>query len=139
MASYFAGLFLTKEGPYAVFFPDFPEAFTQGSTLEECLTLGTDVLAIVVEEYTKERRKLPQSTTFDNAWEWAESFAKNSGFKQGTAPIVQLFRAPEIDLTPVRISVSIAKSTLEEIDAKAVRLGMTRSGFLAMAAQKMMV
>ena len=139
MASYFAGLFLTKEGPSAVFFPDFPEAFTQGSTLEECLTLGTDVLAIVVEEYTKERKKLPQSTTFDNAWEWAVEFGKDADLAQGAAPILQMFRAPEIDLTPVRISVSVAKSTLDEIDAKAGRLGMTRSGFLVRAALEMKI
>lgn len=139
MASYFAGFFRTLEGPYAVFFPDFPEAFTQGDTLDECLALGADVLAIVVDEYTKERKALPEPTSFDKAWAWAVEFGKNADLSQGEEPILQMFRAPEIDLTPVRISVSIAKSTLDEIDAKAGRLGMTRSGFLAKAAQELRV
>jgi Uncharacterized conserved protein len=139
MASYFSGIFHTQEGWYAVFFPDFPEAITQGETLEECLTLGADVLAIVVEEYTKERKELPQPTNFEKAWEWAVEKAKEEDLVQGVVPILQLFRAPEINLTPVRISVSIAKSTLDEIDAKADRLGMTRSGFLARAALEMKV
>ena len=139
MASYFAGFFRTQEGPYAVFFPDFPEAFTQGDTLDECLTLGADVLAIVVDEYTKERKALPQPTPFEKAWGWAVEFGKDADLAQGAEPILQLFRAPDIDLTPVRISVSIAKSTLDEIDAKAGQLGMTRSGFLVKAAQELRV
>lgn len=139
MASYFAGIFRTQEGPYAVFFPDFPEAFTQGETLDECLALGADVLATVVEEYTKERKVLPEPTSFDKAWAWAVEFGKDADLAQGAEPMLQLFRAPEIDLTPVRISVSIAKSTLDDIDAKAGRLGMTRSGFLVKAAQELRV
>lgn len=137
MASYFAGIFRTQEGPYAVFFPDFPEAFTQGNTLDECLTLGADVLAIVVDEYTKERKALPEPLGFEQAWQWAVEFGKGADLALDAEPILQLFRAPEIDLTPVRISVSIAKSTLDEIDAKASRLGMTRSGLLVRAAQEL--
>ena len=38
-------------------------------------------------------------------------------------------------MTPVKISLSIARSVLESIDAKAARSGMTRSGFMAAAAQ----
>ncbi len=36
-------------------------------------------------------------------------------------------------MTPVKISVSFARSVLEGIDAKAKQRGMTRTGFLAAA------
>lgn len=38
-------------------------------------------------------------------------------------------------MTPIRISVSLPKSVLEQIDAKARQAGYTRSGFLVRAAQ----
>ncbi len=123
----FCGIFRTQEGPYAVFFPDFPQAITQGDTLDECLRLGADVLAIVVDEYAKERRELPQSATFEQAWGWAVEFGKDADLAQGVEPILQMFRVLEIDLSPVPISVSIAKSTLDEMDTKAGLLGMSRS------------
>ena len=43
---YYFALFLpVQEGGYAVEFPDIPEAFTQGSTLEECMDMARDVLS----------------------------------------------------------------------------------------------
>ena len=49
MQSYFAVFLPVREGGYAVEFPDIPEAFTQGDTIEECVIMGTDVLNIAVE------------------------------------------------------------------------------------------
>jgi metal-responsive CopG/Arc/MetJ family transcriptional regulator len=46
----------------------------------------------------------------------------------------QFFAAPETDATPVRVSVSLAKSVLASVDQKAKLFGMTRSGLLAAAA-----
>ena len=135
MASYFAVFMPTKEGGYAVEFPDIPEAFTQGETLEECLTLGADVLAIAVEEYAKARRELPEPSGLEEVEAWAEEQKKDSSLDPGGRMLFQLFRAPDVDATPVRVSVSFAKSTLSEIDHKAQRAGLTRSGFLAQAAQ----
>ena len=57
---YYFALFLpVQEGGYAVEFPDIPEAFTQGSTLEECMDMARDVLSIAVEEYAKAKKQLP--------------------------------------------------------------------------------
>ena len=54
---YYFALFLpVQEGGYAVEFPDIPEAFTQGSTLEECMDMARDVLSIAVEEYAKAKK-----------------------------------------------------------------------------------
>jgi len=125
----------TKEGKYAVEFPDFPEALTQGDTLEECVIMGADVLAIVVEEYAKARRELPCPSSPEQIDAWVEAQKTDSGLAPGKRFLIQLFRAPDVDATPVRVSISLAKSTLEDIDEKAKQAGYTRSGFLAAAAQ----
>ncbi|MCL2123611.1 MAG: type II toxin-antitoxin system HicB family antitoxin [Desulfovibrionaceae bacterium] len=135
MASYFAVIMPAKEGGYVVDFPDIPEAFTQGDTLEECVLMGADVLAIAVEEYAKARKELPPPSTPEKIEAWAEEQKSDPDLAPGGRFLMQLFRAPDIDSTPIRVSISLAKSTLERIDEKAKLAGYTRSGFLAAAAQ----
>lgn len=60
MAYYFLVFLPVVEGGYAILSPDYPELTSQGDTLEECMTMGTDALAIVAEEYAKARRTLPE-------------------------------------------------------------------------------
>ena len=135
MASYFAVFMPTKEGSYAVEFPDIPEAFTQGDTLEECIVMGADVLAIAVEEYAKARKDLPQPSIREQIEAWAEGQMADPDLMPNGRFLMQLFRAPDIDSTPIHVSISLAKSTLESIDEKARQAGYTRSDFLAAAAQ----
>jgi hypothetical protein len=52
----------------------------------------------------------------------------------GGKMLFQLFKAPEVDMTPVKISISLPKSTLAAIDEKARQAGLTRSGSLSTAA-----
>ena len=134
MASYFAVFMPTKEGHYAVEFPDIPEAFTQGDTPEECVIMGSDVLAIAVEEYAKARKELPAPSPPEKILAWAEEQKSDPNLAAGGQFLMQLFRAPDVDATPVRISISLPKSTLASIDEKAREAGLTRSGFLAAAA-----
>ena len=51
------------EGGYAVEFPSFPEALTQGDTLDEAIDMAAEALGTVVEEYAKARRDLPAPST----------------------------------------------------------------------------
>ncbi len=133
---YIAILYPAKEGGYAVEFPDFPEALTQGDTLNEAIDMASDVLGIVVEEYAKARRDLPTPSTLEQIKAVAaQEMATGKGIDHNREPFFQLIQAPTIDMTPVKISVSFTRSVLENIDTKAKQRGMTRSGFLAAAAQ----
>lgn len=136
MTYYFATFIPIQEGGYAIEFPDFPEALSQGADLAECMKMAADALAVTVEEYAKVRRDLPVPSTQEQAKVFARaSMTEGPGIDTEREPLFQLFAAPEMDMTPVRINVSFPKSTLSIIDQKAQHLGMTRSGFLATAAQ----
>lgn len=133
MAKYYYAAFIPDEkGGYSIFCPDFPEVASQGDTVEECMDMAAEAVALTVEEYAKARHPLPEPCGLAEARRRIE--------KELEAPaageiLYQLISAPSVDLTPVKISLSIAKSVLESIDAKAARSGMTRSGFMAAAAQ----
>ncbi len=134
MQSYFAVFLPVREGGYAVEFPDIPEAFTQGDTIEECVIMGSDVLNITVEEYAKARRQMPAPSSLEAIKAWVSAQKGDPSLAPDGEPFIQLFRAPDVDMTPVRVTVSFPKSTLEAIDNKAAQAGLTRSGFLAQAA-----
>lgn len=136
MKYYYAFILKSKKNGYAVFFPDFPEASTQGDTLEECYEMGEDALKITLEEYMRERRELPVPSDFETVKQAAEKEALEDAdlTDMSFAPLIQIFKTPEISLKPVKITVSFPKYALDAIDLKAEKLGMTRSGFLVKAA-----
>jgi predicted RNase H-like HicB family nuclease len=136
MTHYFAVFIPAREGGYSIAFPDFPEAISQGDDLGECMVMAADALALTVEEYVKARRELPQPSGLDDAQAWweRERTEDPSGVDVSRSALYQLFAAPEVDATPVRISVSLAKAVLASVDQKAKLLGLTRSGLLAAAA-----
>lgn len=106
--------------------------------MEECVVLGADVLAIAAEEYAKARKELPAPSSIEMVEAWSEEQKGDPLLQPNGRFLFQLFRAPDIDATPVRVSVSFTKSTLQEIDSKAQHAGLTRSGFLAQAAHSFM-
>lgn len=57
---YFALFHTAPEGGFWVSFPDFPECFTQGETLEETYSMAVDALGLCVSEYTS--KDLPKAS-----------------------------------------------------------------------------
>jgi predicted RNase H-like HicB family nuclease len=137
MLYYFAVFIPATEGGYVIRFPDFPEALTQGDTMAEGMEMGADALNITVEEYAKVRKPLPSPSGMDavQAWMERELIEDSAGVDMKRPAHFQLFAAPEVDMTPVKVSVSIAKSALDRIDRNARRLGLTRSGFITKATE----
>lgn len=134
-ALYYAAFIPEENGVYAVFFPDIAGASTQGETLEECLSMGAEVLAIMVEDLVAARKPLPKPSTLAEAKEKIAAELRELEVEPAGEILYQLFQAPSVDMTPVKISISLPKAELEAIDAKAKGLGMTRSGLLVSAAR----
>ena len=61
MAKYYYAAFIPDEkGGYSIFCPDFPEVASQGDTVEECMDMAAEAVALTVEEYAKARHPLPE-------------------------------------------------------------------------------
>ena len=63
---YFALFHTAEEGGFWVSFPDFPECFTQGETLQETYAMAVDALGLCVSEYTSKdlpKPSLPSDIT----------------------------------------------------------------------------
>ena len=132
---YPAFLLPAVEGGYTVVFPDLPEAFTQGDTLEEALALGQEVLAIAVEEYAAIGKPFPAPSSGEMLQTRLREAMQGEGLDASREALVQLFAEPEPDAALVRPAISMPKGALKAIDAKATRLGMNRSDFLMRAVE----
>ncbi len=136
-AKYYIAVFVpAREGGYAIFFPDVPEAVSQGGDLAEAMMMASDALAAVLGEYAKTRRDPPQPSNLAQAMAWTEKeVPAMPGVDASKECLYPLIAAPVIDDTPVKIMISVAKGRLAAIDEKARRAGMTRSRFLVRAAE----
>lgn len=135
MNYYFAVFMPERTGGYSIWFPDFPEANTQGGDLQEGMEMAADVLAITAEEYARARRPLPDPSPLETVRTRAAEALRESGVQPAGEIIYPLVAAPDLDMTTVKVNISLPKHALATLDAKAKMQGMTRSGFIVRAVQ----
>lgn len=111
---------------YGVSFPDFPGAITAGRTLDEARGLAEEALAFHIEGMVEDHEAVPEPSSLETIMADPEN-------RDGVAILVSV--APQA-VKAVRINVTIQEDVLREIDAFAEAHGLTRSGFLASAAKK---
>lgn len=127
-----------KEGGYAVFFADFPECASQGDDLAEAMEMAAESLTDVLADYRAEGRPIPVPSSLEAARErmtarYREVTESDADLPEGVLypPITA---TPPRDTTIVRPTISLQKADLDAIDAKAARLGLTRSRLIVEAA-----
>lgn len=136
MQYYIMAFIPAEEGGYAILSPDFKEIASQGEDLPECMEMATDALRCITEEYAKMKKSLPEPSTLEEARKKMEAeFEELEISVPPDAVLYQFIPAPSADMALVRISATFTRHTLDIIDSKARARGMTRSGFLAAAAQ----
>ena len=137
MATYYiAGIVKEEDGSgYSVYFPDVPNVCAGGTSVQEAIQNATDGLYIAMRGIAEDRQEAPVPSDMETvvAKVKAERAMDNLPYPENT--VYQYIPAPDVNMVPVRVNVTIPKSILEEIDRNAKLAGMTRSGFLVAAAQ----
>ncbi len=113
---------------YGVSFPDFPGCITAGSTLEEARLMAQEALSLHVEGMIEDGEALPAPSSLDDIFKDPE----NAG------SIAVLTVAPARSSKVVRVNITMPEDTLAKIDAFAQAQGLTRSGLLTRAAQRVL-
>lgn len=135
MRYYYMAFIPAKEGGYIILSPDFKEVASQGNTLPECMEMSMDALQIIAKEYVRRKESMPAPCELQEAKARIRNELERLGETLGEDSLFQLVPAPDANMTPVRVSAIFPRMTLDIIDTKAKAHGMTRSGFLATAAQ----
>ncbi|MDR2488214.1 MAG: type II toxin-antitoxin system HicB family antitoxin [Desulfovibrio sp.] len=135
MRSYYAVFAPEQEGKVSVWFPDVPGCATWGESMEHAFAQAMDALEGHLEALADDADPIPPQSAYDVVWDKVHRDFEKEGETMPPGTILQLVPAPDINEKPARVNVSFRRSTLGMIDKKAELAGMTRSGFLARAAE----
>lgn len=131
---YIAGLVPEDSGGWSVYFPDVPNVAAGGETIEEALINAADGLYVALRDLAEQNAEMPTASSLEEvrAKVKAERELDELPFPEET--LFQFVEAPSVDMVPVRVNITVPRSVLTIIDAKAKQAGYTRSSFLAQAA-----
>lgn len=121
-------------GSYAVEFPDFPEAFTEGANMGAARRNALEALQITIEEYAQEGRNLPIASDPEQVMEKALCGELKNEMRPNSLPVLFTAHANPPDKRQVKITVTLTAGELAAIDARAKRLGVSRSALLVRGA-----
>ncbi len=128
MSHYIALIHKEPGSDYGVSFPDFPGCITVGTNLDEARARAAEVLAFHVDGMTEDGDAVPDPSGLEQIMADREN-------RDGVAILVPLQRTVG---TTVRVDVTIDADVLDRIDRFAAERGMTRSGFLTVAARRVL-
>ena len=132
---YIAGIVPEEDGSgYSVYFPDVPQVAAGGETVQEAIVNAADGLYVALRDIAERNAPIPQASGMAEVVAKVKAERQTDGLSYPADTFYQYIAAPSLDMAPVRISVTIPRSLLQEIDAKAKLAGYTRSGFLTHAA-----
>ena len=131
MHYYFAAFEPTGDGGYSVRVPDIPEIATQGDDAAEAMYMAEDAVRVSLESYLDEGRAIPDPSPLEKVRAMVHEEDRALGWETPADTLYQLVPAPDMDKSPVKVTLSMPRRALEALDRKAKFAGQTRSGFVA--------
>ncbi|MDR2488216.1 MAG: type II toxin-antitoxin system HicB family antitoxin, partial [Desulfovibrio sp.] len=108
---------------------------TCADTLDEAYMMASEVLAVMLRDLAGDNKALPAPSSLERVREKTAEHLRTIDHQPTGEIMYQIVPAPNLDLTPVKVTISLPKALLAAIDTNAGKYGMTRSGFLARAAE----
>jgi predicted RNase H-like HicB family nuclease len=128
LRQYIALIHKDADSDFGVSFPDLPGCVTAGATLDEARDMAEEALALHLEGMAEDDDAIPEPSS-------PEAVMTDPENRTGVAILVA---APAQAVKAVRINVTLPEDVLARVDAYAGAHGLSRSGFLALAARKAM-
>lgn len=133
---YLAGIVKEDDGSgYSVYFPDVPTVCAGGASVEEAIENATDGLYLAMRGFAEDRLEAPIPSDMNTVIQKVKEERALDNLPYPKDVVYQYIPAPDVNMVPVRVNITVPKSVLVEIDRKAKLAGMSRSGFLVSAAQ----
>ncbi len=134
MKSYIAAFLPESDGGYSVLFPDLPGCQTCGDSMQEAFSMAVDALDGFLRTLADDNDPIPDPSDMAEVPQKLAELCHECGIELPDSSLLQLVPAPDLNLSTVRISISLRKYALDMIDRKAKEAGMTRGAFLVEAA-----
>lgn len=113
---------------FGVVVPDLPGCFSAGDTLDEAIANAPEAIALWLADAIEHGQLAPAAKAI-------ATHRKNRQFKDWVWAVVDVDLARVADKAE-RINITLPSRLLARVDARARKIGDTRSGFLARAAME---
>lgn len=127
MSEYIAVIHKEPKSAFGASFPDLPGCISAAASLEELRPMIGESLGLHIEGMIEDGEVVPEPSPL-------ETIMKSKNYKDAVA--VMVVKAPALAEATVRVNITLPEKTLAQIDRKAAAKGMSRSGFLAKAAER---
>ena len=127
MVKYPAVIHKDPDSAYGVSFPDFPGCISAGDTPEEALSMAEEALQLHVDGMVEDGEEIAAPSAIET------TYADLAGEHAVVALVPVRLPAPT-----KRVNISMDSALLEAIDDAARQNGLTRSGFLAEGARRLL-
>ncbi|RLB55645.1 MAG: CopG family transcriptional regulator [Deltaproteobacteria bacterium] len=125
MSTYIALVRKEKGSSFGVEFPDFPGCISAGDSLDEAVANAKEALEFHVRGMIEDGDKIPNPSDLN-------LIMSKPSFKNAVPVLIDV---PVVHKNK-RVNITIDEGLLAKIDELAAEMGMTRSGFIAVAARK---
>lgn len=133
---YIASIVPEVGGGYSVYFPDLPSVEAGGETVEEAIGNATSNLHLTLRDMAQRNIDLPEPSSLDEVHAKVKAKREADKLPYPENTVYQFFAIPRMNMEPVRLNISLPKFLVEEMDAEADFLEMTRSGLIHEATQE---
>ncbi|WP_426228673.1 type II toxin-antitoxin system HicB family antitoxin [Pararhizobium sp. DWP3-4] len=124
MRNYIGLIHKDAKSDYGVSFPDFPGVISAGTDLDDARQMGAEALAFHLEGLAEDGVAIAEPSSL-------ETVMADPDNRKGVAILVGV----KMDTKKaVRVNVTLPEDVLRQIDRFAEAKGLTRSGFIALAA-----
>ncbi len=124
MRNYIGLIHKDAKSDYGVSFPDFPGVISAGTDLDDARQMAADALAFHLEGLAEDGLPIAEPSSL-------ETVMADPDNRNGVAILVGV----KTDMKKaVRVNVTLPEDVLRQIDRFAETKGLTRSGFIALAA-----
>lgn len=139
---HYPATFIPHEGSAVldVCFADLPGCVTQGKDFDDALRMAAEALSLHLGGMLADGDPIPEPSTLEQARARDEAWAREDGapLPEGTFwhhVYFEPLNPRQVRKEPIRLSVSLRPAAIEQLDAIAAELGLTRSGAIAVAAR----
>lgn len=124
MRNYIGLIHKDANSDYGVSFPDFPGVISAGTNLDDARRMATEALALHLEGLAEDGVAIAEPSSL-------EAIMADADNRKGVAILVGVKTDTK---KAVRVNVTLPEDVLRQIDRFAETKGLTRSGFIALAA-----
>lgn len=128
MSHYIGLIHKEADSDFGVSFPDFPGVVTAGTSLDDARAMAEEALCFHIEGMIEDGEAVPEPSSLKDVMSDPEN-------KDSVAILVTVKTGAK---KAVRVNVTLPEDVLVRIDQYANENGYTRSGFLVLAAKRIM-